>query len=52
MKILAPNSKLFELYGGQIVNFLNFCLKQLPVLKIPLGMFFDSKNSKMISKLP
>ena len=30
----------------------NFCFKQPLVSKIQRGMFFDSKNSKMISKLP
>ena len=29
----------------------NFCFKQRPVLKIHRGMFFDSRNAKMTSKL-
>ena len=30
----------------------SFCFKQSPVLKIHRGMVFDSRNSRMTSKLP
>ena len=30
----------------------NFCIKEPLVLKISLGMFFDSRNPKMTSNLP
>ena len=66
LKILAFNSKRFRFmeffkndklmmieWGGKILQFLsNLSLKWSPVLKIALGMFFDSRNSKMTSKLP
>ena len=66
VKMLAPNSKQFRFSGifkkwqnddrggrGKYYIFLdNYCLKQPLALKIPLGMFFDSRNSKMTSKLP
>ena len=38
--------------GGKCNNFLDkFCLKQPLVLKVPLGMLFDSWNSEMTSKI-
>ena len=66
LKILDSNSEQFRVYGilkkWQIDDdkrvakyniFLdNFCLKKPLVLKIPLGIVFDSRNSKMTSKLP
>ena len=65
LKILASNSKRFRFFsifkkwqiddrgGGQAKYYIfsdKFCLKQSLVLKFILGMFFDSKNSKMTSK--
>ena len=38
--------------GGECNIFLDkFCLKQPLVSKIPLGIFFDSWNSEMTSKI-
>ena len=38
---------------GQILHFVKYILlKIISGLKNPLGMLFDSKDSKMISKLP
>ena len=63
IKILASNSKHFRIYGiskkwqigaGRFkyyIFFDKFCFKQPLVLKIYLGMFFDSRNSEMTSKL-
>ena len=47
------NDNLMIIEGWPNTTFFldNFCLKQPLVLKIPLSMFFDSKNSKMTSKL-
>ena len=65
LKILASNSKRFRDYGifkiwqidddmgggGKCDNFLdNICLKYPLVLNILLGMFFDSRNSKIPEK--
>ena len=58
LKILASNSEQIDDDRGvgevaKYNNFLdNFSLKQPLVLRILLGMFFDSRNSKMTSKLP
>ena len=66
LKILTSNSKPIDDDVGwgdgggggweetvKYSSFLNnFCLKQHLVLKILLGMFFESRNSKMTSKLP
>ena len=67
LEILAANSKWFRDYdifkkwqidddmgeASKYNNFFdNFCLKQPLVLKILLGMAFDSRNSKMTLELP
>ena len=48
------NDKLMMIRGGtaEYINFLDNFLKYPLVLKILLGMFFNSRNSKMTSKLP
>ena len=42
--------------GGALAKYYifldNFCLEEPLVLKIPLVIFFDSRNSKMTLKLP
>ena len=45
------NEKLMVIEGGgQTLHFFNnLSLKQSLILKIPLGMIFDSRNSKMTS---
>ena len=68
LKILSSNSKRVRVYGilkkwqiddeirGEDTKYNKFldnlCLKQSLVLKTLLGMIFDSRNSKMTSKLP
>ena len=67
LKILVSNFKHFRIYGTFLkmanwhwtcpgshfkyfIFFDNFCFKQ-PLVLIYLGMFFDSRNSKMASQL-
>ena len=60
LKILASNISEFQFFkkknwqigvGCALADIWNFSFKQPLVLKKPLGIFFDSRNSKMTSKL-